>query len=154
MYLRMLWHSIAYLCHKRNVISGTLWYNRNTIHNIKNVVTSPFEHSGALIWLFWAEQVNTTIITVDGLTSCVVWVSVDTHNGVIKWKHFPLNWPFARGIQRSPVNSPHKGQWRGVLMFSLICAWIHDWVNNREAGDLRCNNVLYDVIVKDNGYGE
>ena len=23
---------------------------------------------------------------------------------------------------RSPVNSPHKGQWRGALMFSLICA--------------------------------
>ena len=34
-----------------------------------------------------------------------------------------------------PVNSPHKGQWRGALMFSLICAWINDWVNNREAGD-------------------
>ena len=34
-----------------------------------------------------------------------------------------------------PVNSPHKGQWRGALMFSLICAWIYDWVNNREAGD-------------------
>ena len=34
-----------------------------------------------------------------------------------------------------------------VLMFSLICAWINDWVNNREAGDLRCNRVNYDVIV-------
>ena len=36
-----------------------------------------------------------------------------------------------------PVNSPHKGQWRGALKFSLIRAWINDWVNNREAGDLR-----------------
>ena len=31
----------------------------------------------------------------------------------------------------SPVNSPHKGQWRGALMFSLICVWIywlkHSW---------------------------
>ena len=26
------------------------------------------------------------------------------------------------GIHRSPVNSPHKGQWRGALMFPLICA--------------------------------
>ena len=34
-----------------------------------------------------------------------------------------------------PVNSPHKGQWRGALMFSLICVWINGWVNNREAGD-------------------
>ena len=44
------------------------------------------------------------------------------HDDVIKWKHFPRNWPFVRGIHRSPVNSPHKGQWRGALMFSLICA--------------------------------
>ena len=41
------------------------------------------------------------------------------------------------GIHRSPVNSPHEGQWRRTLMFSLICPWINGWVNNREAGDLR-----------------
>ena len=29
---------------------------------------------------------------------------------------------FMRGIHRSPVNSPHKGQWRGALMFPLICS--------------------------------
>ena len=46
-----------------------------------------------------------------------------------------------------PVNSPHKGQWRGALMFSLICAWINDWVSNREAGDLRRNRGHYDVNV-------
>ena len=59
------------------------------------------------------------------------------HDDVIKWKHFPRYWPFVRGIHRSPVNSPHKGQWRGALIFSLICVWINGWVNNREAGDLR-----------------
>ena len=69
------------------------------------------------------------------------------HDDVIKWKHFPRNWPFVRGIHRSPVNSPHKGQWRGALMFSLICIWINDWVNNREAGDLRRYRSQYDVIV-------
>ena len=58
-----------------------------------------------------------------------------SHDDVIKWKHFPRYWPFVRGIHRSPVNSPHKGQWRGALMFSLICVWINGWVNNREAGD-------------------
>ena len=51
------------------------------------------------------------------------------------------------GIQRSPVNSPHKGQWRATLMFSLICAWINAWVNNRETGDLRRHRAHYDVIV-------
>ena len=50
------------------------------------------------------------------------------HDDVIKWKHFPHYWPFVRGIHRSPVNSPHKGQWRGALMFSLICVWINGWV--------------------------
>ena len=46
-----------------------------------------------------------------------------------------------------PVNSLHKGQWRGVLMFSLICVWINGWVNNREAGDLRRHRGHYDVNV-------
>ena len=45
------------------------------------------------------------------------------HDDVIKWKHFPRYWSFVRGIQRSPVHSPHKGQGRAALMFPLICAW-------------------------------
>ena len=69
------------------------------------------------------------------------------HADVIKWKHFPRYWPFLWGIHRSPVNSRHKGQWRGALMFSLICAWLNGWVNNREASDLRRHRAHYDVIV-------
>ena len=65
----------------------------------------------------------------------------------IKWKHFPRYWPFVRGIHRLPVNSSHKGQWRGALMFSSICAWMNGWANNREAGDLGRHRVHYDVIV-------
>ena len=42
---------------------------------------------------------------------------------------------------------PHKCQWRGALVFSLIWAWINGWVNNREAGDLRRQRAHYDVIV-------
>ena len=42
-----------------------------------------------------------------------------------------------------------KGQWRGALIFSLICAWINAWVNNREAGNLRRHRAHYDVIVMD-----
>ena len=69
------------------------------------------------------------------------------HDDVIKWKHFPRYWPFVRGIHRFPVNYPHKGQWRGDLMFSLICARINGWVNNGEAGDLRRHHAHFDVIV-------
>ena len=69
------------------------------------------------------------------------------HDDVIKWKHFPRYWPFVGGIQRSPLNSPHKGQWRGPLMFPLICTWMNGWVNNRETGDLRRHRSHYDVII-------
>ena len=62
-------------------------------------------------------------------------------------KHFPRYWTFVRGIHWSPVNSPHKGQCRGAFMFSLICAWINRWVNNRETGDLRRYRAHYGVIV-------
>ena len=40
------------------------------------------------------------------------------------------NSPVVRGLPRSPVNTAHEGQWRGALMFSLICAWRDGWVNS------------------------
>ena len=75
------------------------------------------------------------------------WTKCWVNDDVIKWRHFPGYWPFVQGIHRSPVNSPHKGQWRGALMFYLVCAWINGWVNNGEAGDLRRHRAHYDVIV-------
>ena len=80
-------------------------------------------------------------------TAFYIWWILANHDDVIKWKHFPRYWPFVRGIHRSPVTSPHKGQWRGALIFSLICVWIKGWVNNREAGDLRRYRGHYDVSV-------
>ena len=71
------------------------------------------------------------------------WNMMTSSNGIF----FSRYWPFVRGIHRSPVNSPHKGQWRGALMFYFICAWINGSVNNREAGDLRHHLANYDVIV-------
>ena len=47
--------------------------------------------------------------------------------------------PFVQVLHQSPVTSPHKGQWRGALMLSLICTWRNGWENNHEAGDLRCH---------------
>ena len=66
---------------------------------------------------------------------------------IIKWKHFPRYWPFVRGINQSPVNSHHKGKWRGALMFSFIGAWINVWVNNRAAGNLRCHCAHYVIVM-------
>ena len=67
------------------------------------------------------------------------------------WRHqmetFSRYWPFVRGIHRFPVKSPHKGQWRGALIFYLIYVGINGWVNNGEAGDLRRYRAHYDVSV-------
>ena len=67
------------------------------------------------------------------------------------WRHqmetFSALLALCAGNSPVPVNSPHKGQWRGALMFTLICAGINDWVNNREAGDLRRHLDHYDVSV-------
>ena len=68
----------------------------------------------------------------------------------MKWKHFPRYWPLVRGIHRSPVNSPHKGQWRGALVFFLIFTWTNISVNNPDVGGLWRHRAYYDVIVMTN----
>ena len=45
-------------------------------------------------------------------------------------------------MMTSPVKSPRKGQWRGNLMFSVICTGINAWVNNGEAGYLKRHRVI------------
>ena len=63
------------------------------------------------------------------------------------WGFQRHDWPFVRGIHRSPVDSPHKGQWSGALMSSLIPAWTNGGVNHRDAGELKRNRAHYDVTV-------
>ena len=67
------------------------------------------------------------------------------------WRHqmgpFSALLALCAGNSPVPVKSPLNGQWRGALMFPLICVWINGWVNNREAGDLRRHRAHYGVIV-------
>ena len=92
---------------------------------------------------------------------CYEWAIKISHRGNLSWpvreiaswcRHqmetFSALLAICGGIHQSPVNSPHIGQWRGALMFTLrICARINGWVNNREAGDLRRYRHHYDVFV-------
>ena len=71
-----------------------------------------------------------------------------THLCLIAWwrpqmETFPHYLPFVRRIHLSPVNSPHKGQRGGALIFSLICAWNNRWANNGDAGDLTPSHSLW-----------
>ena len=70
-----------------------------------------------------------------------------TQDDVIKWKRFPRYWPLVGGIHRSPVDSPHKGQWCRALVLSLICTSTNGWAKNRDAGDLRSHRGHDDVTV-------
>ena len=99
-----------------------------TLNRIDNVMSSNTGNSNSNICVAWSQRLY-------------------LHDDIIKWKHFPRYWPFVRGIHWSPVNSPHRDQWCGALMFSLICALKNGWVNNRGAGDLTRHRAHCDVIV-------
>ena len=60
-----------------------------------------------------------------------IWLEI--HDDVIKRSHFPRTWSYVTGIHRWPVDSRQKGQWRGSLMFSLICAWNKRLSRHRDA---------------------
>ena len=47
----------------------------------------------------------------------------------------------------SPIDSSHKDQWWGALMFSMICGWTNGWANNGDTGVLRRYRSHYDVTV-------
>ena len=117
-------HYFLYRCVSATMLHGTR-QSRN-----------PAGHPVTYIWVVPA--------TISSLLCNKPWAVRDD---VIKWKHFPRYWPFVRGIHRSPVNSRHKDQWRGALMFSFMLAWINGWANNGDAGDLRIHRAHHDVTV-------
>ena len=141
-------------CYQIRDPEGNRWIGRfqntttqqraNGIHNCWDVI-----NNRQLMFQMLMTLHNTTIIPVRCRSlalshRCVMFIFQDD---VIKWKHFPRYWPFMREFHRSPVNSPHKGQWRGALMFSFICARPNGRVNNREAGDLSRHRAHYEVTV-------
>ena len=117
----------AVLLYLLYVVTGHSYFGLQTIH--------VFLLNTFLTTVSWSRH-------TDGVSRRMTWAITRRipytllHDDVIKWKHFPR-----------PVNSPHKGQWRWASMFALICAWTNDWVNNREAGDLRHHRGHCDVNV-------
>ena len=59
----------------------------------------------------WHLRIALTWLMIGYLVSSPVgWHNVFVHG-------YPLHWPFVRGIHRTPVDSPHKGHWRGASCF-------------------------------------
>ena len=105
---------------------GLIWHRRHRRHRMNNTLTN------VCMWCY---------ITLTGLS---------------EWTRFICTWCRHRMETFSPLLEfpAHKGQWRGALMFSLICAWINGWVNTREAGDIRRHRTHYDVIVMNSHYAK
>ena len=97
------WRSQNKQCHQQTYIpmpltkwQGPGWWSQMTWPMLRNLLQS------------------TGFTTVTQQTD---WhTNLKRHDEVITWKHFPRYWPFVLGILRLPVNSPHKGQWRGAFM--------------------------------------
>ena len=85
----------------------------------------------------------------------IVWATIQNHYAVStcmmtssKGNISRVTGPLCRDFT-GPVNSPHEDRWRELKLFSLICAKINRWVNNREAGDLGRHRSHYNGIVMD-----
>ena len=147
-------HSRCSLCHHLESLGHKLFF-----HGINDDAPNNFGRinqnlSNIFLWviLIWnrhlvREWLGNWNATSSFLNQCWYPSKPSGQDDVIKWKHFPRYWPFVRGIHRSPVNSPHKGQWRTALMFTLICVWINGCANNRKVGDLRRYCAHYGVTV-------
>ena len=79
------------------------------------------------------------------------------HDDVIKWKHFPRHWPSFGEFTGDRVTGHLGGEFTGEFpaerpvtrSFDVFIdlRLNNDWVNNREAGDLRRYRTHFDVIV-------
>ena len=114
--------------HRRTLVSSDRQWGAGQDWLVHIIITT-------IVWVNYAQGIKRVTINcgnkssrhqrscMNHLVAYIAWRADTTiHDDVIKRKHFPRYWHFVRGIHRSSVNSPHKGQWRGALVFSLICA--------------------------------
>ena len=90
---------------QRIMVNGN---NLDTIHAIKHISILIYIESHDYNWCMCVcYELGTIVRNHVSRHWCILAI---THDDVIKWKHFPRYWPFVRGIHRSPMKSPHKGQ--------------------------------------------
>ena len=120
------------------LLIGSLWTNFNEIEIHTFSLKNAFNY---VVWkmatILSRPQCVNSFASGRCFEKCNLW----THVMYPWWRHqmetFSALLALCAGNSPVPVNSPHKGQWRGALMFCLICVWTNGWVNNHEAGDLR-----------------
>ena len=105
----------------RHIISGIWVYKTSAIFPLHITVNSILLHlllrSSTITGRWHFKRALDPCNLVNQIhTTPLITQYTPNHDDVIKWKHFPHYWPFVWGIHRSPVNSPHKGRWRGALV--------------------------------------
>ena len=125
-------------CYLRLALWGQMLINNFIVLHMKHFWRRPSWNCN------WLEEISYIYIPI-----LVIMALLDFQRSDTWWRHqietFSALLALCAGNSQVRVNSPHKGQWRGALMFSLICVWINAWVNNPEAGDLRRHRGHYDV---------
>ena len=120
--------------------------------------TSRILHIKQIIqWKIWSVEIqflirSRQVLHMTGQHSCqYIKNCLRTNWNFLWWRHqmetfFALQ---ALCAENSPVSGefPAQSQWRGALVFSLICAWINGRVNNGQAGDLRRHCTHNDVTL-------
>ena len=132
---------ITYLQHHDDLRELYLWNWELTQQSVRHIAHGIFcaYRISETDQISWGCCSSTSTSTEISAVFTICWVcSVDTLKTRQWWRHqmetSSASRPFVRGIHRSPVNSPHKGQLRRTLIFSLIGVWINGWVNNRHWG--------------------
>ena len=126
----------CWISHPTSLVNTTIWDIKLYLLMSLQLPTSTSQ--GYFCSQIFFENTGLKLLPRNSLVSGLPWWR-------LQMKTFPAILPFARGIHWSPVDSPHKGQWRGALMFSLVWAWTNAWANNRDAGDLRRHGAHYGV---------
>ena len=114
--------------------SRPLWRHCDELQN--NLVAR-ITYSVRMVYMFVDVHHNTLYIR----ETSIYFSTMTSSNGNI----FRVLLAICEGIHRSSVDSPHQGRWHGALMFYLTCAWTNGSANIRDAGDLRCHIVHFDV---------
>ena len=137
--------TLTWWCHKIETVSAllTLWAGKspvNSSHRVTVLETHPHVRQDLVTKPSWMLVHGCVVIS----HCCYTWIEfmMTSSNG----NTFRVTGHLC-GEFIGPGEFPHKGQWRGALMFSLICTRINGWVNNGEAGDLIRHRAHYDVIV-------
>ena len=156
-YVRCNYSSILQLWFSPTTIEVRKWMSHSLLfEHLKQWANTVVDFQSRLtlfiLTLFiWSIDIISTVVC----STTIARMSPDSHGWyrvMTWWRHHMET--FSALLAICAGNSPvigelHKGQWRGALMFSLKCAWINDWVNNGEAGDMRRHRAHYDVNVMD-----